>query len=79
MRVTQHPSNTEVLSAPFGLTVEQCRPAPVTRIAYADGVQAVATYWRPSDFERAAIADGALVRVEVLGETMAPMIVSTAP
>lgn len=75
MRVTQHPSNNGVLGAPPGMSVDECRAAPITRTLYADGTPSVTTYWRPTEAERAAIADGALVSVEVLGETMPPMIV----
>jgi hypothetical protein len=76
MRLTQHASNNAVLAAPPGSTIEECRPAAITRIAYSDGTSAVATYWLPSARERELIAAGALVRVEVLGQTMAPMIVT---
>lgn len=75
MRVTQHPSNNSVLRAPPGSTVEQCRPAPITRTQYQDGTDTVATYWQPTEAERQAIAAGALIRVEVMGVTMPPMIV----
>jgi hypothetical protein len=73
MRVVQHPSNNAVLGAPAGQTVEQCRPAPITRLRYGDGSLTVVTYWHPTDEEREAIASGALIRVEVAGYTMAPM------
>lgn len=75
MRVTQHHSNNAVLAAPSGSTVDECRPAPITRVLYQDGTNTVATYWRPTEAERAAIAAGALVRVEVFGRTMPPMLV----
>lgn len=73
MRVTQHPPNNAVLAAPPGATVEECRPAPITRLRYSDGTVTVVTYWQPTDAERAAIAAGAAVRVEVWGSTMPPM------
>lgn len=75
MRVTQHPSNNDVLGAPAGSSIEECRPAPITRTLYADGTPSVSTYWQPTEAERAAIAAGAMVQVEVLGVTMPPMIV----
>lgn len=77
MRLIQHVSNNAVLGAPAGRSVEECRPAPITRIAYSDGTPAVATYWELTDEERTQIAAGGLVRVEVLGQTMPPMIVAT--
>lgn len=75
MRVTQHQSSNGVLRAPAGSSIEECRPAPITRTTYQDGTDTVTTYWRPTDAERAAIAAGALIRVEVMGQTMPPMIV----
>lgn len=76
MRLTQHHSSNAVLSAPAGMSVEECRPAAITRIAYSDGTPAVATYWEPSDDERKLIAAGAMVRVEVMGQTMPPMLMT---
>ena len=75
MRATQHPSNNAVLAAPPGSTVDECRPAPITRTVYQDGTNTVTTYWLPTAAEREAIAAGALVRVEVMGQTMPPMFV----
>ena len=74
MRVVQHPTNNDVLRAPSGQTIEECRPAPITRTLYDDGTPSVATYWQPTDEERRAIAAGALIRVEVIGRTMPPML-----
>ena len=76
MRITQHHSNNEVLKAPDGMTVEECRAAPITRIGYSDGTPAIAKYWEPSQNERALIASGCKVRVEILGDVMPPMIVT---
>jgi len=76
VRVTQHPSNNDVLAAPPGDTMEECRPAPITRTIYSDGTPSVATYWQPTEHERALLASGGIVRVEVLGQTMPPMIVN---
>ncbi len=76
MRVTQHPSNNAVLGAPPGMSIDECKAAPITRTRYSDGSASVATYWQLTDDERAAIAAGGMVRVEVLGASMPPMIVS---
>lgn len=73
MRPTQHPSNTDVLRAPPGVPIDECRPLSITRVRYSDGVDGVWSYWRPTDEERAAIAAGALVRVAVLGVTHPPL------
>lgn len=78
MRVTQHRTNNDVLRSPAGQSIEECRPAPITRTLYDDGMPSVATYWQFTDGERAAIAAGALLRVEVLGSTMPPMLASVA-
>ena len=78
MQVVQHASSNAVLAAPPGATVEECRPAPITRCLYGNGTHSVATYWEPTAEERAAIAAGALIRVEVLGMTMPPMNLGTA-
>lgn len=74
MRVTQHLTNNDVLRAPPGSTVDECRPAPITRTLYGDGTPSVATYWQFTAEERIAIAAGALLRIEVLGQTMPPML-----
>lgn len=75
MRPTQHPSNNDVLRAPPGATVEECRPLAITRIQYEDGTPAVASFWEPSAAERAAIAAGASVQLIALGRTHPPLIV----
>ncbi len=75
MRVTQHCSSNDVLCAPAGASHDECGPAPITRTRYENGMPSVATYWQPTEAERAAIAGGALVRIEVLGDTMPPMMV----
>jgi hypothetical protein len=69
-----HRSNNDVLGAPPGVPIEECMALPITRIRYSDGTNAVASYWMPSDAERALIAAGAAVRIIALGITQAPMI-----
>lgn len=76
MRVTQHPTSNAVLGSPAGMTHDECRAAPITRIEYSDGTPAIATYWEPSANERALIASGGRVRVEILGGVMPPMLVT---
>lgn len=74
MRITQHPSNNGVLSAPDGMSHEQCKAAPITRVYFTESEDhAVRTYWQPTEAERAAIAAGAMVCVQVLGRSMPPM------
>jgi hypothetical protein len=73
MRPTQHPSNTSVLLPPKGATHDECVPLPITRIRYANGQDCVESYWRPSEAERKAIAEGALVRFNAWGTTHPPV------
>ena len=75
MRPTQHESNNDVLRAPSGSTVDECRPLAITRIKYEDGSPAVWSYWEPSDAERAAIAGGALILLSTLGSTHPPVFI----
>lgn len=73
MHPTQHPSNNDVLRAPPGQTVEQCRPLAITRAKYEDGTPVVQSFWRPSDAERAALAAGASVCLQIVGLTHPPL------
>jgi hypothetical protein len=75
MRSTQHPSNNDVLRAPGGSTVDECRPLAVTRVHYPDGTRGVWSFWRPTDAERAAIAEGALIQLCAIGSTHPPIAV----
>ena len=74
MRRTQHPSNNDVLGAPAGMTVEECNALPITRVRYENGIHAVASYWQPSVEELALLAKGNPVRLLVLGNTHAPLL-----
>lgn len=73
MQPIQHRSNNDVLRAPLGVPVEECRPLAITRVKYGDGSHGVWSYWQPSEAERAAIAAGAAVRLEVVGGTHPPL------
>lgn len=73
MRSTQHPSNNDVLAAPPGSTVEECRPLAITRVVYEDGTPGVMSFWEPTDTERQAIAAGAPVCLIALGRTHPPV------
>lgn len=73
MRPTQHPSNNDVLGAPPGVSIEQCRPLYITRVMFDSGIPAVWSYWEPSPEERAAIAAGAPVRFSCWGMTHPPV------
>lgn len=76
MRPTQHPSNNDVLRAPPGADIDQCRPLAITRVQYGDGTPAVWSFWQPTEAERAAIAAGAAIRFEALGSTHPPVAIS---
>jgi len=73
MRLTQHPSNNGVLSAPKELSHNECSAAPKTRVQYSDGSMEVQTYWEPTALEIRALQQGKKVRVAVLGFTMPPI------
>jgi hypothetical protein len=75
MTPTQHPSNNDVLRAPPGATVDECRPLAITRVQYDNGTPGVWSFWRPSEAERAAIASGALIQLCALGHTHPPVAV----
>lgn len=76
MRPTQHPSNNDVLRAPPGATVEQCRPLPITRVMYGDpGVPGVVSYWQPSAEQLRLLNAGRPVWLSVLGVTHPPMAI----
>jgi hypothetical protein len=73
MHPTQHPTNNDVLRAPAGASIEECRPLAITRVQYTDGTPGVWSYWQPTEAERAAIAAGASVRLTVIGATHPPL------
>lgn len=74
MLKTQHQSNNAVLGAPLGMGADECTALPITRILYADGTPAVASFWKPSAFELALINSGRTIRLTVLGTTHAPLM-----
>lgn len=73
MRPTQHPSNNAVLRAPPGANIQECTPLAITRVTYGNGQECVESYWRLSEAERKAIAEGALVRFNCWGRTHPPV------
>jgi hypothetical protein len=75
MRPTQHPSNNDVLRAPAGSTVEECRPLAITRIVFDDKTPGVVSFWLPTAAERAAIAGGAMIFMKVIGHTHPPVLI----
>ena len=79
MRCVQHKSNNGVLGAPTGMSYEECAPAPITRVVYADGTSGVRTYWTPTAAELELLRCGGYIEVEVIGNTMPPIAVKAAP
>lgn len=73
MRPTQHPSNNDVLGAPAGVRIDECKALPITRVRYTNGMTGVQSYWRPSEAEKQAIAAGAAVRFSSWGNTHPPV------
>lgn len=73
MKPIQHPSNNDVLGAPPGVSIEECRPLPITRVKFSNGVPAVWSFWQPSEAEREQIAAGAPVRFSAYGLTHPPI------
>lgn len=74
MRPTQHPSNNDVLRAPSGATVDECRPLPITRLFYG-ATPAVVSYWQPTAEQLALLAAGKPVWLSVLGHTHPPLAI----
>jgi hypothetical protein len=73
MKVVQHTSTNDV-------TVGDgtCDPVPCTRTELA-GMETLTTYWELDPAERAVIAAGGLVRIEVMGGSMPPISARVEP
>ncbi|AET90666.1 hypothetical protein BYI23_B000590 [Burkholderia sp. YI23] len=80
MERTQHPSNNAVLGAPQGWDQKQlpCGALPITRIEH-EGVEHVVSFWRPSADELAALNNGGLVALWVVGTTHPPLSIAVEP
>lgn len=74
MKFIQHPTNNRVLGAPHGWNQDQvsCNALPVTLKQEQTGMRQV-SYWQPSEAEKKAIADGALVELSVYGAAHPPV------
>lgn len=74
MRFTQHPSNNRVLGAPQGWDqgAVSCNALPVTMHQEQTGIRQV-SYWQPSEAEKKAIAEGALVELSVFSAAHPPV------
>lgn len=78
MRPTQHRSNNDVLGAPAGMTVDECKPLPITRIEYSDGTPACVSFWTPTADELARLSAGQPVMISAIGRTHPPLCVLVA-
>jgi hypothetical protein len=74
VRFTQHPSNNRVLGAPAGWDQQAlpCNALPVTFQSDETG-PCFTSFWQPSDAEKKAIADGALVKLSIFNSTHPPV------
>lgn len=63
----------DVLRAPKGTTIEECRPLAIVRGEYANGQKVVASFWTPDAEELAAPNRGEPVQLIVWGVTMPPV------
>lgn len=74
MNHTRHPSNTRVLNAPLNWNHDQL---PVDALAitdhHFDGVPCVSSFWQPDADEMAALNQGSMVMLTVVGGTMPPV------
>jgi hypothetical protein len=69
----QHHTNNAVLGAPEGMTREECRALPITRISYPDGSLACVSFWVPTPEELRLLNEGRPMRLAILGATHAPV------
>jgi hypothetical protein len=76
MNPAQHVTNTGALGRPVGTTHDEVVGLPITRITYEGGMQAVRSFWRPTPEEIAAISAGALVSLDIWGNTHAPVLLA---
>ena len=76
----EHPSNNAVLGAPKGWdqAALPCGALPVTRTE-AEGQPCIASYWKPTAEELAALNAGGLVALWVIGATMPPVSLQVDP
>lgn len=80
MNKHQHPSNNDVLGAPKGWDQSElpCSALPITRVKFGE-LDAVVSYWRPSESELAILNSGGSVEISILGRTIPPIMVGVDP
>ncbi len=76
MNPTQHPSNNDVLGAPPGVPIDDCRALPITRVLYQpSGLEAVVSYWQPTPEQLRLLNEGKAVWLSVWGRTHPPVAI----
>lgn len=75
MRPRKHHTNNYTLAAP-PTNPDGIGSLPCTRVQYENGQPAIWSYWQPTEKERALIASGRAVRLEVLGTQHPPVRLS---
>lgn len=65
----------DVLGAPTGATIEECRALPIRRGVYSDGTPVIQSFWRPTETELALLIRGEPLMLTILGHTHAPVLV----
>jgi hypothetical protein len=82
MKFIEHPECNDVLGAPKNWAEENphlpCYALPILREYIQDGFKShpcVVSFWKPTDDELEILANGGSVRLSVLGQSMAPVIV----
>ena len=73
MNFIQHPLCDDVLGAPKGVPIEECRALPILR-ASIDGIPVVQSFWQPDAIELEAIKAGHPVILTVWGHTHPPVL-----
>lgn len=74
MTPRQHHTNTRVLAAPPGVSIDECVPLPITDTSMNDA-PAVASFWYPDERELALLNEGRGVCIVVAGQTHPPISV----
>lgn len=75
MNHIQHRSNNDVLGAPPGVTIDECRALPITRVKYPpNDIPAVVSFWKPTREELEAINRGEPIYLSIIGNTHAPVL-----
>jgi hypothetical protein len=69
----------DVLGAPPGVSIEQCRALPIRRAQLEDGIPVVQSFWRPTPQELKMLNSGAPVVLSIFGHTHAPVTMQVVP